>query len=99
MEIFDKIAWQVDGGIEENIAINHFEFMFKWLKEKGLLSRQGEEILSFGLDGSESLSENDVTSEGADFLKKYYDSYIEKVEYGIKEEKVLLDSMYEEYKK
>ena len=97
MEIFDKIAWQVDGGVEESVAIKHFEFMFNWLKDNNLLSKQGEEILSFGLDGSESLSENDVTSDGASFLKKYYDSYIGKIKYGMEENSELLDSMYREF--
>lgn len=93
MEVYDKIAWQVDGGIDEQVAINHFEFMFKWLNDNDLLSKQGKEILSFGLDGSESLSDNDVTTEGSQFLKRYYDKYIGSIAYGINEDITLLDSM------
>ena len=98
MKIYDKIAWQVDGGIDEKVAINHFEFMFKWLNDNNLLSKQGKEILSFGLDGSESISDNDVIVEGSKFLEKYYDRYIGYIEYGIKEDKSLLDSMFMEWK-
>lgn len=96
MEVFDKVSWQVDGGVEKSIVINHFDFMFSWLHEKGLLSAQGEEMYKFGADGSTSISDNDLTDEGSKFMKKYYDTYISKVEYGVHEDTELLDSIWKQ---
>lgn len=96
MEVFDKVSWQVDGGVEKSLVIKHFNFIFSWLHEKRLLSAQGEEMYEFGADGSTSISDNDLTDEGSEFMKKYYDTYISKVDYGIYEDEKLLNSFWDE---
>lgn len=95
MEVYDKIAWQVDGGIDKKDAISHFEFIFDWLYKKEMLSATGKELYEAGVDGSFSLSDNDLTAEGRAFISKYYDEYISKVQYGIEENEELLNKMLE----
>lgn len=98
--VYDKAKWQIDGNhpIKEEDVIKHFNFIFKWLSGKGLLSQEGKET-SKNIDATVSLSSNDVTDEGKKFLSKYYDKYIEEIEYGKGEKKDLLDSYYKEFKK
>lgn len=98
MEVYDKISWQVDGGVPKEAAIAHFNFMFKWLNKKNMLSRDGKEIYEAGVDGSFSLSDNDLTEEGSRFLKENYDKYIAKIVYGTKEDEDLLEQMYQGFK-
>ena len=93
MEVFDKVSWQIDGGIKKENAIEHFRIMYEWLHNNGLLSADGEESYEFGIDGATSLSERDVTTAGSEFLKKYYDEYISKITYGEEESTEMLDNM------
>lgn len=99
MEVYDKISWQLDGGIVKENAIAHFEFIYKWLYVNGLLSDLGKELYETGVDESFSLSDNDLNTEGRAFIKNCYDKYISKIEYGVKEDVKLLSDMYSEWKK
>ena len=98
MEVFDKVKWQVNGGVDKRVVIEHFKFVFSWLHDNQLLSKEGEQSYEFGIDEDTSLSENDVNEIGADFLKKYYDDYISKIEYGQKEDAELLSKMFDDHK-
>lgn len=90
MKIYDKAKWQIDGGVNKEVVIKHFEFIFCWLKERGLLSKIGEEIYNLGIDEEISLNEEMVTREGATFLAAHYDELINKSQYNIAVEKELL---------
>ena len=30
LKIFDKAQWQIDGGIPEELVVNHFNLVFLW---------------------------------------------------------------------
>lgn len=99
MKIFDKAAWQIDGGISEEIVIAHFTAILEWLQSMNMLSADGEEILEIGIDDSVSLNEKMLSEEGNEFLTKYYDEIIAKSKYISTVVKDLLDSYYKEFKK
>ena len=99
MKIYDKAQWQLDGGLEKNVVIEHFDFVLHWLKDHGLLSEEGKEILEFGIDSEVSLNDAMVTKDGAAFLDRYYDKLIENSKYSLSDENKLIDLFYEEYKK
>ena len=42
MVIIDKAAWQIDGGIPEDLVISHFNTLFTWLDEHKMLLAQGK---------------------------------------------------------
>ena len=42
MVIIDKAAWQIDGGIPEDLVISHFKTLFTWLDEHKMLLAQGK---------------------------------------------------------
>lgn len=72
-ETFDKAEWYYDGEtIDENAASRHLYFVLRWLNGKGLLADSGKAWLSIEPTADVSLNSDDVTSEGADFLRSYY---------------------------
>lgn len=99
MRIIDKAAWQIDGGLQEETVVKHFKNVFTWLNLHGMLSEEGKEELEGGIDDSASLNEDLVTSEGLDFLEKYYDHYIASIEYGGDECCKELENFYKIYLK
>ncbi len=102
MTIIDKAAWQIDGGIPEDLVISHFNTVFVWLDTHGLLSETGKEELEDGIDDSVSLNEEMVTREGLLFLEMCYDKYltvIAKDKYGIDFNGEELEKIYKEYSK
>ena len=50
MKIFDKASWQTDGGMDEEVVIAHFQFIFEWLKEHNMLNMDGLESWEIGMD-------------------------------------------------
>ena len=76
MEIFDKASWQIDGGIPEELVVRHFNNVFCWLDNHGMLSEEGKEELEDGIDDSASLNDELVTEDGAKFLREHYDEYL-----------------------
>ena len=99
MKIFDKAAWQIDGGVSFNDVKRHFELVIKWLEKRNLLSSDGREISDIGVDESFSLNESMVTGEGADFLEQYYDELIKRSQYDTSVEEKLLTDFYLQFKK
>jgi hypothetical protein len=99
--IIDKAAWQVDGGVPEDLVVNHFQTVFSWLGQHKMLSSEGEEELEDGIDSSASLNEDLVTSEGLAFLEKCYDTFLRSVEsigiYGSEPEADELEKTYLSY--
>lgn len=96
MTIYDKVRWQIEGGIEEALVLQHFEFMFQWLKEYNLLSKEGKEAYASGIDETCVLLDEYVNEDGKKFLDKFYDTYIDKIEYGKGENSEMLKKMYEQ---
>lgn len=93
MKIYDKAKWQIENGIDEKNTIAHFSFIFDWLKKNSLLSEYGLEIGELGAFDESSLTNEMVTKEGEAFLDHYYDSYIGRIDYGIREDSEYLDRM------
>lgn len=94
MKIYDKARWQIEGGVEEKIVIEHFKFMFSWLDEFHLLTEYGKETKNGIIDEDIIISEEMVNYSGQVFLDKYYDEYISSIEYGVEENRELLEKMY-----
>ena len=100
MIIYDKAAWQIDGGIPAKLVVSHFNIVFKWLKDHNMLSADGEEEFEDGIDDCASLNERLVTKEGAAFLDKCYDDYIVTVakdRYGMDFGGEMLEEFYHKY--
>ena len=97
MQVYDKAAWQIDNGMNENVVINHFTLVFEWLQAHDMLSKDGKDILDIGIDGDTSLNERLVTAEGAKFLSAYYDKLIEQSEYNTSVEEDLLPCYYDKF--
>lgn len=101
MIIIDKAAWQIDGGVPENLVTSHFKTVFSWLDNHGMLTAEGQEEMEDGIDDTVSLHEKLVTSEGLAFLEKCYDEYlsiIAKDKYGLDIEGEELEKIYRKYK-
>lgn len=96
IQVFDKADWQIDNGIDEENVIEHFKFIYQWLTDFNLLSEEGKEVFEIGIDSSISLNDKMVNGKGKKFLEKYYDKYLESINYGIKEDYILLKRMYQE---
>lgn len=99
IKIIDKVSWQIEGNnpIGKENVIAHFKFIFEWLNEKKLLTKEGKEILDMGIDSSASLNEKMLISFGLKFLELYYDTYIFNIEYGKNENTELLNKLYQEF--
>ena len=96
MKIFDKASWQIDNGMNEEVVIAHFKFIFEWLNEHDMLSPSGLEILDIGIDEDVSLHEGLVNERGLHFLDEYYDKLIADSQYDEKNKKVLIDILWGE---
>lgn len=100
MIIIDKAAWQIDGGVPEELVVNHFKTVFLWLKRHDMLSDEGEEEFEDGIDDCASLNEDLITKEGIEFLEKCYDDYLKviaKDKYGIDYNGYELEKIYNQY--
>lgn len=101
MIIIDKAAWQIDGGIPEEIVASHFKIVFEWLRKKGMLTSEGIEELADGIDNCASLNEELVTKDGIEFLENCYDDYLKiiaKDKYGLDFNGVELEKLFERYR-
>lgn len=94
MKIYDKARWQLEGGLNEKDILKHFVFMFEWLNKHNMLNELGKEILDIGIDITVSISDDLLNEDGKIFIKKYYDKYISKIDYGKIEDEKLLDNFY-----
>jgi hypothetical protein len=101
MIIIDKATWQIDAGIPANLVVNHFNTVFIWLNNHGMLTKAGIEEFEDGIDDSASLNERLVTVGGLTFLEKCYDEYltvIAKDKYGVDYGGEELEKIYQKYK-
>ncbi len=73
VQVYDKVAWQLDGGMNEEIVLAHFKFIMDWCHKTGLLSPEGEEIYELGIDDSCSLHQRMFNEKGNLFMQEYYD--------------------------
>ena len=97
MKIIDKASWQIYGGLQPSIVTAYFKRIFSWLEAKGLLTREGKEVLEFGIDDSVSLHERLVTSEALAFLDAKYDDYLRHNPYGEDEDSSALEEIFADY--
>lgn len=94
LKVYDKAKWHIEKGMDTKDILEHFDFMFSWLKEFNLLSEEGLEILDIGIDESISLNERMVNIGGAIFLEKNYDKYISRIDYGKNQDRKYLEELY-----
>lgn len=90
-KVYDKAIWQIESGKNTKEVLKHFKMIMEWCEKNRLLSDEGKEILSFGVDESISLHSRLFTKQGNDFMEKYYDKYISAI--------VVQDSMNDDLKK
>lgn len=101
MVIIDKAAWQIDGGVPEQLVVNHFKTVFLWLGKHDMLSDEGKEELEGGIDDCATLNEKLITKEGMGFLENCYDEYLKVVakgKYGTDYNGDELEKIYDQYK-
>lgn len=79
-KVYDKAKWQIENGKDSVEVLKHFKMILQWCEKKYLLSDEGMEILSFGVDDSISLHSRMFTKRGNAFMEKYYDKYISATE-------------------
>lgn len=80
MEIYDKASWHIDEGEEEKKVIDIFQEIVKFLDDANMLSEEGKEALSLGVDYEFSLHSDMLTKQGKKFMDKWYDLAIENSE-------------------
>jgi len=77
VEVFDKVKWHTERGMDFEEAKKHIFAVMIFLKEKKLLSEEGVDILeSEGIDYDFSLNSDLLTLNGESFLIKNYKSYL-----------------------
>ena len=79
-KVYDKAKWQIENGKDSVEVLKHFKMILQWCEKKYLLSDEGLETLSFGVDESISLHSRMFTKRGNAFMEKYYDKYISATE-------------------
>lgn len=79
MEIIDKAAWQIDGGVPKEVVVSHFNIVFSWLYNHDMLTEDGIEEYEGGIDDSASLNDELINEKGMSFLGKCYDKYLNTV--------------------
>lgn len=97
MKIIDKAAWQIDGGIPENMVVSHFCTVFSMLRKHDMLTEEGLEELEDGIDDCASLNDELINEKGLEFLEKCYDDYLNAVAkefYGKDDEGMILEKFY-----
>jgi hypothetical protein len=99
MKKFDKADWQIDGGMDPDTVVSHFQRIFSWLDAKGFLTEEGKEVLEFGIDTSVSLHERLITREAFEFLDAAYDDYLKCNPYTEDGDSSILEKMFTDYKK
>lgn len=101
LKSFDKAEWQIDGGIPEDLVVNHFNLVFAWLDKHKMLSDEGKEEYEFGIDSEALLNEELLTQDGIKFLDECYDEFlalISKDMYGKVDSIGELNRLYEKFK-
>lgn len=79
-KVYDKVAWQLDGGQEKKMVMSHFKFIMEWCHDVGILSKDGEELYELGVDDSCSLHERMFTEKGNIFMTQFYDRIANAIE-------------------
>lgn len=74
--VYDKAAWHIDAGEQVQNVLAHFKFMMSWCSQNNLLSEEGKEIESLGVDNSISLHSRMFTERGKRFMEEFYDDYL-----------------------
>ena len=97
MNIIDKAAWQIDGGIDKADVESHFKTIFNWLQTKGMLTAEGKEFLDTESYSEASINDRVVDVEGFAFLMHCYDEYISKVAFNSDKDASELTELYMEY--
>lgn len=75
-KVYDKASWHIDAGESASNVLAHFEFVMNWCNQNNLLTAEGEEILSLGVDASISIHSRLFNERGNMFMTKFYDMFI-----------------------
>ncbi len=97
MKVYDKSAWQIDGGMDPQSVTAHFSLVMDLLYTFGLLNVEGKELRELGIDSEFSLHEGLVTKDGEEFLDLYYDTLIRESGYDTAKEKEMLTELYNKW--
>lgn len=73
MKSYDKAAWHIDEGENEEKVVGFFKEIFTFLQEKNMLSMEGIEVLEDAMDESVALNSFMVNKAGEAFLDSFYD--------------------------
>ena len=76
MKVYDKAAWHIDGGEQEEGVISRFKEILEFLRDQKMLNADGLESMEYCMDGGISLNSMMVSDEGKDFLDCYYDQIL-----------------------
>ncbi len=82
--VYDKVSWHYPEGTNcpsLEAANLHFLAVMKWIKENGLLSVEGEEILELGIGPDFSITSSMLNEKGNDVLKKQYSIWLKSIDY------------------
>lgn len=70
---YDKASWHIDNGMDEKDVLAKFNTLFKFFKKNNMLSKDGKEIISIGIDESVVITSSMLNNAGNMFMNKYYD--------------------------
>ena len=99
--VYDKVSWHYPEGKNcpsLEAAKVYFLAVMKWIKENGLLSAEGEEVLELGIDPDFSITSSMLNKKGNDVLKKQYSSWLKTINYYDNIDLKILDDGLRKYK-
>lgn len=82
--VYDKVSWHFPEGKHcpsLEAAKTHFYILIGWIKENGLLSDEGEEILDLEVGADFSITSSMLNKKGNDILSKYYANWLSDIDY------------------
>ena len=99
--VYDKVSWHFPEGKHcpsLEAAKAHFYALIGWVKENGLLSDEGEEVIDLGVDAEFSITSSMLNKKGNDILSKYYGDWLSGIKYSGDIDMKILDDGLNEYK-
>ena len=84
IKIYDKVSWHYPEGHNcpsLKAAKSHFIAIMNWLKEKELLSQEGEEIFELGIDSDFSITSSMLNQKGNDVIIECYYDWLKLIDY------------------
>lgn len=98
--VYDKVSWHFPEGKRcpsLEAAKAHFYVLAGWIKENDLLSDEGDEVISLGVDSEFSITSAMLNKKGNYVLSKYYADWLRNIDYlGNIDMKILDDGLREQ---